>query len=215
LANNQEKEDLVADDKFFIKIQDGIFIPSETYTSESVLTSLEEKIPKRFSVIRLGVVKSAIIKGVCFKENDKIPFSFKYGVVSNNVLWERVIDFRKKVIEISSNQTKESYQEAIHWALSHPAKFTMYTEKRIDDYDKPGNERLFISLNDLVLKDKNKPPMKEVIRNKSVQELMLGYDITPVCFQIESDNTQNNETGFITSIEPDSSEPSEEYDFFG
>ena len=91
----------------------------------------------------------------------------------------------------------------------------MYTEKRIDDYDKPGNERLFISLNDLVLKDKNKPPMKEVIRNKSVQELMLGYNITPVCFQIESDNTQNNETGFITSIEPDSSEPSEEYDFFG
>lgn len=216
MANYNQTEDLNADDKFFIKIQDGIFIPSENYTSENVLRSLEEKIPKRVSVIKLGVVKEVIIQGISFKEDNKTPFSFKYQVSSDNVLWERVIDFRKKVIEIASDKTKESYQKAIHWALSHPAKFTMYIEKRIKDYDKPDDEHLFVSLNDWVLKEKNKPPIKEITRGKSIQDIILGYETTPVCFQIAPSNTLDTEQSFITSIEPDPSEPSEEeeYDFF-
>lgn len=210
---SQQIENLDNIDSFFIKIQDGILLPSEDYLEQGIdeIKKFQEKIGKNITTIQLGHIIDVKIKSIYLKDDNETISSFGYEIFCDNIGWKKVFDFRTKIINILNDRGDDSYEKAIKWALSNPAKFTLYLE---NDFKNTETKDIFIILNDWIPKEKNKPPMKYTSRDLSIQEKLLGHKIASANFQISSE-IKKNEKAYILNIKPDPSEPSEEYEFFG
>ena len=185
---------------FFGKVEEGILLPAANYRSEKGMEALRKKL-RAAGVVDPGNVLELFGAFVFFRKgkDGKLtdePISFQYGMTADSFRWSHVRDFRKKVVELASANSEDSFQLAADWALAHPAKYQIFQEKMEGRFGKVADgERWFVTLNDPVPKEPASDgkakvfrlPMKNVAqKDVPIQEAMFGKPTIPVSLQLAS-----------------------------